>query len=559
MKKNLYQKSELIRLIQIFLRNELVGSSANQGVERYFHSFLLLVRSEDKKVIYAFLLACIPLFQKKRIPFFRLNTFIKLYEKWKIYPDLIKDLQKVANGMKKAYISENLCEMLIRISGNDKSVLACRETRLMLLTCMINNHILDEGDLNANYPLLQAILSTRVPKEDLPLLKKSLVGSENKPYWAVFHHILKMKKGGATSLEISEMINIHFGLMIRHVTYTQHYADFIEQLYQKLPPNFMAELYFHEVDKLYFIYTNNPNLFEKWLPETEKKLELYTLITSLFKSYIISGIFPRQLCSRNISEQEKEWFAYVLRGNHLMTAENLPIRLTRSAAHRFRCLDDENYTVTQGILFSGIDSLVNDVSFSRQVVNSIRDITQAEFWIKTMSLLHRNGLPSRHVNEVMDYIAHKVFVEGIPLDLKRKKISNLLVDVHAWHQQVNEIKIRSTIKKNLPNSGVEDYLLEFEGETFEISQIRKEIDLYKEGQNLSHCVYTYKGSCYNGRCYIFSLRILENEEQKKPLITLELRNKQVVQARGKFNRVPNETEAHVIQLWAKEMGFSYVA
>lgn len=559
MKKALHQKSELIRLIQIYLRNELVESKSNQGVERYFHSFLLLLRLEEKKVIQEFLLACIPLLQRKRIPFFSLNTFIKLYEKWKFYPSVLRDVQQVALRVQKVNLSEDFYMMLIRISGNDQHVLHCQEARLTLLTCAINNGLLDVNDLNTNHSLIHALLTCNVPKEHVLLLRSNLQNDKEHAYWAVFSHIRRMKQEGVNPLDIQQMIRIHFYHVIKQIEFNDEYVAFMDILYHKLPANFMSVLYFHEVNKLYFIFKNNPKLFTNWQPEIGDKLDASKLIQSLFREFIVSSAFIKNFCTQNIFRHELEWFAHVLKGNNIVTAKNLPLTISRKAAHIFRCLDEANYTVSRGLIFSAMQAEVNDTFFSRQVLLGLRDETQAAFWVKTMSILHRNGLTPRYVIEVMDYIAHKVYVEGVQLDLKRKKIANLLADVQVWHRQVNELKIRRSIRKNLPNAGVDDHVLEFEGRMYEISQIRKEIDLYEEGQHLSHCVYTYKGSCYNGRCYIFSLRKLEDEEQKKPLITIELRNKQVVQAKGKFNRLPDETETQIIRLWAKEMGFSYVA
>ena len=176
-----------------------------------------------------------------------------------------------------------------------------------------------------------------------------------------------------------------------------------------------------------------------------------------------------------------------------------------------------------------------------------------------MAILHKNGLSSRYVTEVMDYIGHKVFVERVQLDIKHKKISNLLTDINHWHRQLNEASLQKKLNRRLPDAGIEDRKIEFNGYEYEIAQIRKMIDLYEEGKELHHCVYTYAGRCMQRRSFIFSLRFIGHEEAKTPLITIELRGKQIVQAKGKYNRKPTDIERELIQIWAKEMELRVVA
>ncbi len=57
----------------------------------------------------------------------------------------------------------------------------------------------------------------------------------------------------------------------------------------------------------------------------------------------------------------------------------------------------------------------------------------------------------------------------------------------------------------------------------------------------------------------FSLKALNEEEQKTSLITIELRGTKIVQAKGKHNRQPNDLERDIIRIWAKERALSFAA
>lgn len=559
MKTAMIRKTELSLLIQRHTNSNCQDDRVSDGTIRYFDSFLLILRSEQNESVIRFLMAYLPLLKRKQIPFFSLNSFIKLYERWKNYPAIIRDLQFVAMQIKGFTLNEDFWSLIIRLSGANKENDDLQLSRLSLLTCMINLRVLEENDLCENTSILYAILNSNVRKKDFCKLKRNLQGENEHPYWNLFAHILLMKKNGASALEINQMIRMHHDSLSRDVLFTKENKAFIDVLYRKLPPYFMTSLYNHQIEKLRFIYQHNPSLFEEWQPEIDDKLNFYTLVKSLFREFIVSDMFIGSFSRGDMSTLEQQWFIHVLKGNNLVKAEGLPFALTKMAAHVFRCMGSYDMSVTQAIIFSGLQAQINDEFYSRAVVNSIRDFREVSFWIKTMAILHANGLPTRNVTEVMDYIGHKVFIEGGQLDIKRKKIANLLNDVHYWHRELNEESLKKKLNRRLPDAGIDNHKMEFLGAEYEITQIRKAIDLYNEGKELHHCVYTYKVHCLKRQCYIFSLKLIKEDEEKTPLITIEMRGNKVVQAKGKYNRQPNDTERKLIQLWASEKDLRVVA
>lgn len=558
MNKPLNPKQQLTQVFQQFITNETIDCRVDAQINRYFEGFILLTRKENKYLIREFIRASLQLLEQKRFPFLGLNVFLKLFEKWKRYPAIMGDLHYLSRGIKRKGLHEDFWYLIIRSIGA-RDPHQNHKAQLALLTCILNKQVLDINDVHRHHAIVTSILESRVPRTDLRLLKKNLKGFDEHPYGVLFHHLQHMKKGGATGLEISEMIIRHFGSILKAQPFSAHYKAFINALYQHLPPSFMSILYTHEVEKLYFIYGHNPSLFDRWEQKIEQNIPFFTLLKSLFQHFIVSDVWIRQFSYGTMTEQEKGWFAHILRGNNIITAVNLPIALTRWAAHVFRCLENEHLTVTRALIYAGLEAIVEDSVYTNRVVNTIRDESQAPFWVKTMAILHKNGLASAHVIEVMDYIRQKVFIDGIPLDLRKKKIHNLLNDVHNWHEQLNLETIRRTPRKPLPDAGIKDFIIEVDDDWYEISQIRKAVDLYLEGQHLRHCVYTYKAYCYQRRCSIFSLKELRKNEDKLPLITLEIRGKHIVQAKGKSNRLPTEKERTVIQLWAKEKALKFIA
>jgi hypothetical protein len=65
-------------------------------------------------------------------------------------------------------------------------------------------------------------------------------------------------------------------------------------------------------------------------------------------------------------------------------------------------------------------------------------------------------------------------------------------------------------------------------------------DLVNEGQNLSHCVASYyKRMANNETCIVF---LRKKENIKKSLVTIEIKNNKIVQAKGMNNAEPREKE-----------------
>ncbi|MDQ8183753.1 PcfJ domain-containing protein [Pelagicoccus sp. SDUM812005] len=74
--------------------------------------------------------------------------------------------------------------------------------------------------------------------------------------------------------------------------------------------------------------------------------------------------------------------------------------------------------------------------------------------------------------------------------------------------------------------------------------------LVKEGQYMRHCVSLYSIRCYGGDCAIFSL---QREGARQITVEVDLHQRRVVQARGKFNRPADASEQAAIARWFSEL------
>lgn len=101
-----------------------------------------------------------------------------------------------------------------------------------------------------------------------------------------------------------------------------------------------------------------------------------------------------------------------------------------------------------------------------------------------------------------------------------------------------------------------DSTLEHKGRTYSVILPEKTSDLLHEGIELQHCVKSYIQRVINGETQITLLRL--NKELEKPLVTLEIKDGSIVQARGFMNRAVTEDEKKFLETYAKTKSLTYV-
>ncbi|AXQ67720.1 hypothetical protein KIOSHI_43 [Bacillus phage Kioshi] len=74
-------------------------------------------------------------------------------------------------------------------------------------------------------------------------------------------------------------------------------------------------------------------------------------------------------------------------------------------------------------------------------------------------------------------------------------------------------------------------------------------ELVTEGNSLQHCVASYVTRIAEGRSAVVFLR--QKDELETPLVTVEIRDKKIVQARGFANRKPDGDEREALRMFAK--------
>lgn len=165
---------------------------------------------------------------------------------------------------------------------------------------------------------------------------------------------------------------------------------------------------------------------------------------------------------------------------------------------------------------------------------------------------------------LFDYVKYaktRAIRNQVTFNIKDHSLVSLYEQMLDWHKELNkqmhtyswEQSIGDDIKEDIreKNGNIENRISAF----IELTNTK---ELRQEGKTLKHCVSSYSKSCKNGICSIFSYRVKEfNSLVTKSLLTIEVRNKSIVQVRGKNNRLATKEEKNVIKSWANKYDLFY--
>ena len=144
--------------------------------------------------------------------------------------------------------------------------------------------------------------------------------------------------------------------------------------------------------------------------------------------------------------------------------------------------------------------------------------------------------------------------QGI-VSFKGRTLDNFLEGMENWHQDLaKNVNVKYEDWEGSGLGGYEEIRNEDNIETlYKIEEILNSVDLKREGKEMRHCVYSYVSRCRGGGTSIWTMKKV-NEISKNNLLTIEIRGQDIVQVRGKCNRMAKDVEKKLIRAWAKKEG-----
>lgn len=484
------------------------------------------------------------------IPILSINTVQYLYNSWRHNKGICRELVAFAKQLRVKVKSRLFWELVIQKCFRLSSVRNEISILLKLVSQLFKTNILNKENIAEFQFLLKKVLTIRLNKNQLEL-RNSAVEKNFQPLFQIIKAILSADYLSKTErrLMILRLDICKFSLIDLNVRTGESYNTFLICLINHINIDFCFKYGQSQFKKLFDAYLVNPDIFES-LETNLEKLKTNNIEDYFFGNYMVSPIMIRDFFKLN--KQEKHWLYYDLKGKGLTNLKSSPINLTRKAAHLFKNLSAKlDLTIKESFVYASLKCLGASHEFTYTVVNSIRNFKESEFWVKTMAAFYNKGLEVNDIPNAMDYIYYIEFLEKRKVKWKAKSVKNLKSETEKWHTKVVSGLIYKGPNFHYWKTEIPKFEINWDNEGFVIKELISRHELVEEGKSLHHCVASYHRDVRDGLCNIFSLRLLEDQIEK-PLITICLRGKLMVEARGACNREPTFQEKEVISIWVNE-------
>ncbi|HEY2368681.1 MAG TPA: PcfJ domain-containing protein [Polyangiaceae bacterium] len=245
----------------------------------------------------------------------------------------------------------------------------------------------------------------------------------------------------------------------------------------------------------------------------------------------------------------------------------LAIPLTRKACHVALSLRSES-SLLRAIRKAQVLSLTNDAALAHAWASSVHaanisSIDKETFFASFLEWLAAREHESDDVAIMLDYAAER-FTENAKFSMKGRTIDAFLRDARAWHVEL--AKLRVVRQSFFRPSGFKPFIRGTPPSprspriVWRVEEILDAKSLFEEGRRMGHCVYSYGGAVQTG---MTSIWIMTMEDGNGPtgrwaMLTIEVRNqtRSIVQARGRFNRMPTNDERTILARFAAQNGLT---
>ena len=240
---------------------------------------------------------------------------------------------------------------------------------------------------------------------------------------------------------------------------------------------------------------------------------------------------------------------------------DFPVSLTNKQCHQFLASNSESTFLSAlrrtQIQTWGGDNRLLKVLMARELGRRLHGIVAETFLDSVIAWFSKNPmLDLEQFGPIMDFIFMKV-AEDKKFSMKGRSAMAIMRAMGEWHQDLAKRQI--THGKEYKSSGFRPGHYELNHREpsgnyalciYDIIEILSSKELHAEGKTQRHCVLSYSNSIEQGYCSIWSMRF--NGERA---ITIEVRSRSIVQARGHCNRKTTSEEFKIMQRWATENGF----
>jgi len=335
--------------------------------------------------------------------------------------------------------------------------------------------------------------------------------------------------------------------------------EFMRLLITKIHPGSYDILTFELIERLNFIYEIKPELLENYMPGLLAGKTPMLLVNRIFGKY---GIPLCALCylvqwfrPRTQNLIERNLLTEIILGKSIRELTDNNIQITKKMVGFLtdyvpqRPLTLKMMFITAQLISRGISQK------DAEVLSKINwfEIQPIYFFDIAPVLFTRLGNDFNRFQIAADFLGNLSADEKQQINIKTINIGTLFTLIENWTFNLNCPKHFSSLETKA--SGIAPmHFKSSDGEELCMLELRSSLDFYREGFLQKHCVLSYFRFAVKGNCHIFSLRKVSGD---KPVLTIELRENQIIQVRGICNRLPNSEEETLVRSWADQNNIHY--
>lgn len=194
---------------------------------------------------------------------------------------------------------------------------------------------------------------------------------------------------------------------------------------------------------------------------------------------------------------------------------------------------------------------INKIRYLERYVtygDNINDLQEISEYISLNRFIKYSKICRRKVPTYLykDYLR---FAKLLGLDLKNNRYAfpKNLREEHDKLESQYEIQSKKLIQAAIVKRNKELLINKYKNKNYIILPAPTLKALQDESKQQNNCVRTYAEKYAQGTCDIYFMRDIKN--QKKSLVTVEVKNNKVVQSRIKYNNSPNEKQLKFLHEW----------
>lgn len=338
---------------------------------------------------------------------------------------------------------------------------------------------------------------------------------------------------------------------------------FMTQKLEKKCPKWFKDIYFIEA---LIEMARHRNLWirplEQWKPKLKSEHQRFKeLIAYLFAEYR----FPSFLNYIFFNPEDYFFindFISLAKGESIKTIsstiplnQRMKVEFTRSL-EGFRVFEAFRYAQVIGL--GGDELLAYNLAYSWLGQKRTRDEALWEAFVRI--LIAGETLNHDRIGEMIDYVRFEVR-QNKSYSLKGRTVNSLLRQSERWREGIKRsqsIKEHSAWK---PAFFEPFEITEGKGVSeiqYKMVELASDEELIAEGMIMRNCVASYTQYCVKGESSIVSLRKYQYgfEVERMATIDVEVCNKQIVQAKARFNKPIRRKAMLLLTQWAEMQGFT---